>query len=191
MRSFLPSRRSSPSLLLVLALGCGDPVPQAGDDEAGDSPTGSESADSSNDPEAGSQGNEANEASTSATGSGTDTDSSSSESGETLGTDTSLDTTGGETEQPVDCTVFDLQGCESNDLCVPYEGMPYIVSIDGLICLGPPQFLGCLFAAEACLPATGTLCMGDQPFAVDNLCPAPQGFIDCEPPVDNALPCMP
>lgn len=189
MRSLLPSPRSFSSLLLVLALGCGDSTSdEAGDDEAaGDSDSESETATSSSNPESGTQGNEANTS---------ETDSNSSESGETLGTSESTDNaedpldTGTETEEPIDCLQLDEPTCMATDVCVPYLGMPYTMSIDGMICLDPPQFLGCLFAIDACLPATGTLCMGEQAFAVDSLCPPPEGFAACDPPVLEVLPCM-
>jgi hypothetical protein len=86
MRSILPSPRTSPCLLLVLALGCGDPEPEAGEDDVGDS-TGTESGDSSNVPEAGSEANDANDVDdTTDTGEAGETSGSTGEGGETFGT---------------------------------------------------------------------------------------------------------
>lgn len=111
--------------------------------------------------------------------------SESESAGEASGSASESATTETETgEIPIDCTTVSELECPLVANCVAYVGQPFTSSIDGMTCLGPPQFLGCMFADMACLPATGTLCSGDQVFHVDNLCPLPEGFEPCEPPID-------
>lgn len=105
---------------------------------------------------------------------------SASESETTLASTTETETG----EMPIDCATVGELECPLVANCVAYVGQPFAESIDGMLCLGPPQFLGCMFADMACLPATGTLCSGDQVFHVDNLCLLPEGFEPCEPPID-------
>lgn len=183
-----PTLRCWPVLFLLLPLACGDSVADEGDDEVGDTTTGGETSNEGSDNvEAGSEGNTTSgesEGEGESGSSGTDDETADDETAD--GSDT-----GTETEEPIDCTMLDEPTCQGTDACVPYMGLPYTLGGDGTICLGPGQFIGCLFAVDACLPATGTLCMGANAFHVDNLCPPPEGFESCEPPVDPAMPCMP
>lgn len=190
-----PTPRRWPSLILLLALGCGDSVADEGDDEVGDTSTGNDtSGDASDNLEAGSEGNETTvgeSESEGSSGSGTADDTADDDTADDDTAEAPMEEdTGTETEEPIDCTMLDEPTCLGSVECVPYMGMPYTLSGDGMDCLGPSQFLGCLVAADACLPATGTLCMGDDAFHVDSLCPPPAGFESCEPPADAALPCI-
>jgi hypothetical protein len=170
-------------MIFLLALGCGDPVADAGEDEVAETTAVSETnGESSDNVEAGSESG-TSESGTSESGtseSGTDDESDVAETTETT-----------ETGEQIDCTVLDEATCMGTEICSAYLGQPYTVTGDGTICLGAAEFIGCLFAEDACLPATGTLCMGDMAFHVDNLCPPPAGFESCDPPVDPVAPCMP
>ena len=190
--------------MLALALGmaaCGDTSNGDQTDEAADSVTQSGgSGESGSGIEGGGEGGsgeggegvevgsaEASEAADMAEASGSESageaSGSASETETTLATTTETETETGEI--PIDCaTVRSELECPLVANCVAYVGQPFTSSIDGMTCLGPPQFLGCMFADMACLPATGTLCSGDQVFHVDNLCPLPEGFEPCEPPID-------
>lgn len=192
--------------LVVTAAGCGDPGSKGElTDEAADQATqGEGSGESSNAMEAGSEGGsssggesgsgegveggtaEASEASdmadTSASGTGSET------TGETETTSETETETG---TLPIDCTTLDERECSVVDTCASYYGQPFAESIDGMVCLAPAEFLGCLFADQACLPATGTLCSFQGIFHVDNLCPPPDGFVACEPPIDPPPPSCP
>jgi hypothetical protein len=195
------------TLILLLGLGCGDSVVGEGDDEAGDATTAGESGDASDNAEAGSEGNTTTQGE-SESGSGSESESE-SESGEgsegegpegegpegesSDGSETVEDGSDStETGEPLpDCVELDEATCDATDICIPYWGTPYEVTGDGTICLGEPQFLGCMLADRGCARAVGTLCMGDQAYQVPKLCPNPPGFEWCDPPVDWAMSCMP
>jgi hypothetical protein len=198
------------SLILLLALGCGDSAVDEGDDEAGDATTVGESGDASDNAEAGSEGNTTtqgeSETGSSDTAEGPEGEGPEGEGPEGEGPEDDVpddeSPDGSETvedgsdstetgEPPPNCVELDEPTCNATDTCTPYLGTPYEVTGDGTICLGEPQFIGCLFADLGCLPATGTLCMGDQAYDVASLCPPPPGFESCDPPVDAAMPCMP
>ncbi len=179
------------TLVFALTLGCGDSV-IASDDEAGDDSTSSAEGSGSSSSGNVEAGSEANDSSDGASGSGESSSSGSTDTTASTGmTDDPLDTTDTTGEPPPNCVDFDEPTCQGIESCVPYVGQPYTMTMAGMICLGEPQFLGCLFALDACLPATGTLCMGDQAYAVDNLCPPPEGYAACDPPVVFAEPCVP
>ncbi|MFV8749704.1 hypothetical protein ACNOYE_04025 [Nannocystaceae bacterium ST9] len=193
---------------VLLAFGCGDSVGPAGDDEAaGDTTgTGGEGSGGSGNAEAGSQGNDANTDDAEGSGEGGSGSSAGTASGTNTDTNTGTDagtgtdgtdetaTMGGDStetgEPPPNCLLLDEPTCNGIETCVPYMGQPYTESISGTPCLGEPQFIGCLFAIDACLPATGTLCMGEQAYHVDSLCPPPEGFASCDPPADPVMDCI-
>ena len=188
------------SLILLFALGCGDSAVDEGDDEAGDATTSGESGDASDtseNAEAGSEGNtttqgesESSESDTTEGPEGEGPDDESPDGSET--DEDGSDST--ETSEPLpDCLGLDEATCNATEICAPYMGSPFEFSGDGTTCLGESQFLGCILADHSCSRALGTLCMGDQVYRVNKLCPEPLGFEWCEPPMDWArtMSCMP
>jgi hypothetical protein len=70
------------------------------------------------------------------------------------------------------------------------QGQQYVPAANETWCLdATPVFVYCTTVANPCLPATQTVCIGDDTYLAWSSCDLPDGVTACEPPEGYTGPC--
>jgi hypothetical protein len=89
------------------------------------------------------------------------------------------------------CADLDREACTEMEACTPILCGLYEMTQDGTTpwCLAGPEFIGCRSADINCPAVRAVTCEGDD--APIYVCPdgcTPDGFMECDPPVNGDVP---
>jgi len=103
---------------------------------------------------------------------------------------TTTSDTGATTSGGLTCGDLNEEQCLAANGCMGLQGQQYVPADNQTWCLdSTPVFVYCTPVGDPCLPATQTVCIGDDTYEAWSQCELPDGVTACSPPQGYTGPC--